>query len=239
MAKAFEFQEGFADKAQLQALQAELSSHPLVGPSPLKGSFYQTRGFAITFTRAGIPKLKERFRSLIPFLDATCSKPLAGPKSLWPRRSQAAERATLFYLNLLLVPAGTWVGRHIDATLRGKHGLTEILPRRVSVLWLETPSELEGGKLELFDGTKLLENIQPKEGNLVHFRGDLAHGITPVVMNAEPTADNLALVRASIVCEQYLLAPEELDLFEPFKVQSKAGFSAFLKDAHARSTKTV
>ena len=227
----------FASPPVLQALQANLLNHPLVGPSPLKGTFDKTRGFALVFTTAGIEEVHKRFSCLAPFLEEI-TKPHIIQRS-WAGLRSTQIPCNAFYLNLLMVPAGTWVRRHVDATLRRAGELEEILPSRVSVLWLRTPRELHGGELQLFAGEKRLATITAHEGNLLHFRGDLGHGIAPVVLDATPSRESEKLMRVSVVCEQYALSEAQLALFEPYRVHSRAGFSAFMQDASDRSSQSV
>jgi hypothetical protein len=59
----------------------------------------------------------------------------------------------------------------------------------------------------------------------VHFRGDLAHEVTPMTFAGEQ-------LRVSLVLEQYAFGPEALARIPSFHVQSKAGFGAYLK-SHA------
>ena len=238
MRESHRLEQGFISEDELRALRATLLKHPLIGPSPLKGSFYQTRGFAIIFTRAGIDELRQRFGGLSAFIDATCTPP-PEPRSGWSRLQSEPAPCNAFYLNLLMVPAGTWVKRHVDATLRGHGGLSDVLPNRVSVLWLDTPRALAGGQLQIFEKESLLATITPRAGNLIHFRGDLGHAISPVVLDAEPSPETESLMRTSLVCEQYTLSEDELSGLPPFKVHSRAGFSAFLEDAGNRSTSPV
>jgi hypothetical protein len=64
----------------------------------------------------------------------------------------------------------------------------------------------------------------PEPGTLLHFRGDLAHEVTPLEGAPE------GALRASLVCEQYHLPPPALERLAPLQVQSKAGFEAYLTE---------
>lgn len=63
---------------------------------------------------------------------------------------------------------------------------------------------------------------------LVHFQGDLQHEVEPFTGGPE------GALRASLVCEQYVFAPEVLARLPTFRVQSKAGFAAYLDDHRER-----
>jgi len=192
--------------AEVAAIREPLLASPLVGRSTLGGSFRASRGFAITFHGAGRAKLEARFPYIAPFLAKAIS---AG------RRKPNA-----WYLNLLLVPAGAGVGRHVDGTLRGPSGDETAVPRVVSVLYLSAP----GGPLVLSRGVKELGRVQPREGMMVHFDGDLDHAVEPFAGDG---------TRASLVLEQYRFGPEALERLPELKVDSRAGFKAYL-DAHAQ-----
>ena len=152
-----------------------------MGPSPLKGTFDKPRGFALVFTTAGIEEVHKRFSCLAPFLEEI-TKPHIIQRS-WAGLRSTQIPCNAFYLNLLMVPAGTWVRRHVDATLRRAGELEEILPSRVSVLWLRTPRELHGGELQLFAGEKQLATITAHDGELI---ADLNRGPVPSVVLMNP-----------------------------------------------------
>jgi len=190
----------------------------------LRGAFEHTRGFAMTFTRVGRLQLLERFVFLAPFVDRfLVVDDGEGPYESVPNA---------FYLNLLMVPCGAAVGAHIDATLRDLCGSESALPVRVSVIYLQVPRSMTGGKLRLTRGSDLIGEVAPQEGDLVHFRGDLTHEVTPVQATDEGAC------RISLVCEQYHLEKEALAMLPDFRIQSKAGFAAYLKD-HRHRPSTV
>jgi 2OG-Fe(II) oxygenase superfamily len=200
--------------AQVAAMRAPLLSSPLVGRSTLGGSFRASRGFAITFRADGRAKLEQRFPAFAPFL----GKALA-PGSIRGAARWRAKAPNAWYLNLLLVPAGASVGRHVDGTLRGPAGQPDAVPVAVSVLYLSAP----GGQLILSRGTRELGRIEPREGAMLHFRGDLDHAVAP--FRGEGT-------RASLVLEQYHFCAEALARLPELKLDSRAGFQAYL-DVHA------
>ncbi len=195
------------------ATRERVRSSPLIARSTLAGSFQASRGFAVTFTLAGLPRVEERFAAFAPFLRLALKQP-------WWRR----RRPNAFYLNVLVVPAGAGVGRHTDGTLRGPSGEAQALPREVTVLYLQVPAGSAGGRLRLFRDDQVVAELLPEENTLVRFRGSLAHEVER--LEAAPGE-----LRASLVLEQYLLPTAALARLEPVRLQSNAGFSAYLDDA--------
>jgi hypothetical protein len=70
--------------------------------------------------------------------------------------------------------------------------------------------------------------VRPRQGLLVHFKGHLQHEVEPFTGGPEDA------LRASLVCEQYAFEPEALARLPAFRVQSKAGFAAYLDDHRER-----
>jgi len=93
----------------------------------------------------------------------------------------------------------------------------------VSVLYLELPRRSRGGELRLWAHSDVIGTHVPVENELVHFRGDLAHEVCPFEGQG---------LRASLVMEQYHLEPQAVARLPAFKLDSRAGFGAYLK-AHA------
>lgn len=212
--------------AELERLTSGVLESPLVARSTLAGSFRGSRGFAITFTLPGRAALERRYPFLSPFLSLAISdrahRALEPWTVRWRERPPARPR-NAFYLNLLLVPGGGSIGRHVDATLRGPSGDEAAVPEQVTVLYLRAPPHFRGGELRLYRGDRRVARVQPAPGALLHFRGDLQHEVTP--LQAPEDA-----VRASLVLEQYHLSPEALARLPALNVQSKAGFAAYLED---------
>ena len=100
-----------------------------------------------------------------------------------------------FYLNALVIPPGKGTSLHQDKTLDGR-----TLPMWVSVLYLETTSP--GGPLYLTEKTWPVGLVNPRPGMIVHFRGNLVHGVLRTPLSG--------VVRSSLVCEQYLLTEEQI-----------------------------
>ena len=215
--------------SELESLSTALLSSRFVARSPLTGTFQGSRGFAVLFTQAGRATLEERFAFLRPYL-ARVLEP-SGWRGLLPWRERLfgprPERRTpnAFYMNLLLLEEGRAVGRHIDATLQEPSGVPGATPEHVSVLYLRVPERARGGGLVLSRGTVPVGEVRPRPGLLLHFRGDLTHEVLPFTGGGE------GALRASLVCEQYAFAPEALARLPAFRIQSKAGFGAYL-EAH-------
>lgn len=196
------------------AMRQWLAASDLIGASPLKGTFGASRGFAITFTRDGFTELTQRFPVLRSFMElAVLGRPwraLHGPLG-WLRETRA------FYLNVLVVPAGANIARHVDATLSPALGAATVTPLAVSVLYLSTPP---GGALRLWRGEQQVAELTPKPGRFVCFRGDLGHEVAAVEGEGE---------RVSIVCEQYGFSRRQAAAMKPFQVTSRGRFERVLQ----------
>jgi hypothetical protein len=200
------------------------------------GTFQASKGFAFIFTEAGRDTLLERFPFLTDYLSlvmepATTRGLLPWRERLFgPRKERLRPNA--FYLNLLLLEPGKGVGRHIDATLADPSGVRDAVPEYVSVLYLTVPSGVQGGALHLLSEDQWVASIRPRPGLLVQFRGTLQHEVEPF------TGGEAGAVRASLVCEQYAFGPEALARIPAFRIQSRAGFAAYLDDHRERETAT-
>jgi hypothetical protein len=213
----------------LEALREALLRSRFVARSPLMGTFQASRGFAFIFTEAGRATLEERFPFLSEYLALVTSPKTARGLLPWRERllgpRPERRRPNAFYLNLLLLEAGKGVGRHIDATLQEPSGVVTAVPAHVSVLYLQVPSGVQGGELRLLRDNQPLGQVRPREGLLVHFQGDLQHEVQPFTGGPD------GALRASLVCEQYAFGERALARIAPFRIQSKAGFGAYL-DSH-------
>ena len=197
----------------LQALRTWLAESDLVGESPLRGTFIASRGFAITFTHAGVDEVCERFPALRPFVAIGV---LARPwRALYGPLARFRETRA-FYLNVLVVPAGANVARHVDATLSPVTGAATVTPLAVSVLYVATP---RGGALKLWRGDRQIAQVTPKPGRLVCFRGDLAHEVEAVESGGD---------RVSIVCEQYAFSRRRAASMRAFQLTSRGRFGRIL-----------
>ncbi|MBN1204141.1 MAG: 2OG-Fe(II) oxygenase [Myxococcaceae bacterium] len=218
--------------SRLEALREALLASRFVARSPLMGSFQASKGFAFIFTEEGRATLLERFPFLADYVSLVMDP--ATTRGLLPWRErlfgarQERQRPNAFYLNLLLLEAGKGVGRHIDATLRAPSEVEGAVPEHVSVLYLTVPEGAHGGSLQLLRADQPVGRVRPRPGLLVQFRGDLQHEVHPFTGGAE------GALRASLVCEQYAFGPEALARIPTFRIQSKAGFSAYLDEHRSR-----
>ncbi len=179
----------------LETLRRRIRASPYFTTNTLNRDFVGTRGFSVVFQRGSLGSLVETF----PFFGPYCERVLL-------------PHANAFYLNPLELGRGSRVDPHVDRSLRAY--CPEILPpETVSVLYLDVPDAMRGGELVLRRGKKHIARIRPAENALVTFQGDLTHSIEPV-QGTGP--------RLSLVCEQYALLPDELELVPPFAVESRA-----------------
>lgn len=195
-------QQGAFAPTYLAELETAILTSPLLGKNPLNQYFATTQGFSVVFRREGMADVIERFPAFAPYL-VTALSPMANA----------------FYLNPLVLPPGARVMRHADFSLRSYDPTTEP-PAFVSVLYVQVPEDLEGGRLRLFQADdSCIAEVTPQEGTLLYFRGDLRHDVTEVAAGS---------ARISLVCEQYCLSPEALNQVPRLTVQTTAGFGALL-----------
>lgn len=214
--------ENALDDVALATLRDGVLASHLLGDSPLGGTFAATRGFSITFHRTRVADVVARFPFAAPFLDLALDvervrevqhKPLLGGPPV----------PNAFYMNVLVVPSGAGVGKHVDATLGPSNGT--VIPEAVAVLYLDVPDDLRGGSLALYADDELVQEIEPRANRFVLFAGRLGHEVRPVEASRP---------RLSIVCEQYALAPGVLSAVPPLKVQSRGAFQKVLDDVRSR-----
>ena len=170
--------------------------------------------------------MRERFPFVGSYFDLIDLHQGLGDLRPWYKRPFPKSIPNAFFLNVLLVPSGINVGRHVDATLRAQVQIDHLVPQKVSVLFLQTPKEMTGGKLNLYTSQQRVASITPMEGMLVHFRGNLEHEVTTVHSDTEPKA-----LRASLVCEQYVIPEHIAEQLPPIRIKSYAGFEAHLEEA--------
>lgn len=172
---------------------------PLMAANNLNWRFEGTYGFSVVFTRPALPRIREEFPAFGPYLDAAVQRD-----------------CNAFFLNPLLVADGGQVQPHVDYSLHSYcEGLP--LPRVVSVLYLNVPPSLEGGRLRLFRDDRPLADLPPREGALVIFRGDLRHAVSPVLRGAP----NILAPRLSLVMEQYRVPRRLLARLPEFHVGTR------------------
>ncbi len=168
---------------------------PYFSVNNLNRDFVGTKGFSVVFRRSGVSEVERQFPFFKPYLD---------------RALHASCNA--FYLNPLLLQAGSRVDPHIDRSLRSYCKTVEP-PAWVSVLYVQVPSDLRGGELVLRRHKQQVGQIKPTVNTLVYFQGDLTHAVNAVQATG---------TRLSLVCEQYSLSDAELDDIPEFTVESRA-----------------
>lgn len=163
----------------------------------LNRDFVATRGFSVVFRREHKEQVTRAFPFFEPYLEQVMR-----------------EDCNAFYLNPLQLGTGSRVDPHIDRSLRS-YCKDVATPLCVSVLYVEVPTGMKGGGLVLARSKRVLARIAPRSDLLVEFDGDLTHSVERV---------DTAGLRLSLVCEQYSLLPEELDLVPDFGVESRARY---------------
>lgn len=179
----------------LSQLQGQILTCPYFAVNNLNRDFIGTKGFSIVFRRSHVATVEQRFPYFKPYLEQALQ-----------------SECNAFYLNPLLLKAGSRVDPHIDRSLRS-YCKTIDPPLVVSVLYIAVPSDLQGGELVLRSSKRQVGQIRPQANTLLMFQGDLTHSINPVVSAAS---------RLSLVCEQYNLEDEELLAIPEFAIESRA-----------------
>ena len=181
--------------AYLNDLRGEILACPYLAVNNLNRDFVSTKGFSVVFQRSEIDRVEQKFPWLKLYLE----------RALQPN-------CNAFYLNPLLLQAGSRVDPHIDRSLRSYCKTIEP-PMVVSVLYVQIPDNLQGGELVLHSHRQQVGQIKPQMNTLVYFQGDLTHSV-----NAVQTTGT----RLSLVCEQYDLSEVELRDIPAFTVESRA-----------------
>jgi hypothetical protein len=181
--------------AYLKSLAKQIRASKWFVVNTLNRDFVGTRGFSVVFRRESIDRVAREFPFFKPYLDRTLR-----------------DDCNAFYMNPLQLVAGSRVDPHIDRSLSG-YCTTVDPPVQVSVLYVEVPPAMRGGRLVLERGRKHLGRITPAENTLLTFHGDLMHSVDRV--DSEGT-------RLSLVCEQYCLTAEELEEIPSYVVESRA-----------------
>jgi predicted 2-oxoglutarate/Fe(II)-dependent dioxygenase YbiX len=179
----------------LQDLWGEIQACPYFAINNLNRDFINTKGFSVVFQRQGLAEVIQKFPYFKPYLDL----------ALLPN-------CNAFYLNPLLLKAGSRVDPHIDRSLRSYCKTVEP-PAFVSVLYVRVPEDMEGGELVLKSQKRQVGQVKPQTNSLIYFQGDLTHSV-----NVVTTVGN----RLSLVCEQYCLSEDELEEIPQFTLESRA-----------------
>jgi len=179
----------------VKSLRKQVLRSPYFTENTLNRDFVATRGFSIVFRRDGLARVVREHAYLEPYLGRVLR-----------------EDCNAFYLNPLMLVAGSRVDPHIDRSLQSFSVHVEP-PVVVSVLYAEVPEALRGGALVLTRGRKHVGRIAPIENTLVMFDGDLTHSVERVESEGS---------RLSLVCEQYRLLADELERIPTYAIQSRA-----------------
>ena len=198
----------FLQPAELALVRDEIVSSPYLGATTLNERFDTTLGFSVTFTRAGLSKVEKNwpaiFRYLGQVLDPKCNA---------------------FFLNPLVISRGSHVDAHIDCSLRAWTTPEDPpFPRKVSVFYVDVPHSVVGGDLLIYRAG-MARAIRPRINLLVEFLGSLRHEVSPL---KESQADS---PRISLVCEQYQMERDLLQLIPDFHLNTKRSFQVFLENA--------
>jgi hypothetical protein len=208
-------------------LRAAIASSKLTGTSQLDGGFAATRGFGVSCHVDAVADAVSRVPLVGPFVDVALDARLLS-RLLRPNLVERAAAAIFglvnaLYLNVLVVPPGAGVGRHVDATLgvatAGRGDDRPLPPRAVVVLYVDVPDGIVGGELRLFAGDDVVAAVAPRTGRLVVFRGALGHEVTPVSTSTG--------ARVSCVAELYALPRRRLRRLPRVRLQSH-GFAAVM-----------
>jgi hypothetical protein len=182
----------------LEALRAQIRRCPWFTTNNLNRDFVGTRGFSVVFRGTQRPRVVAEFPFFAPFLDRALR-----------------QDCNAFYLNPLELAAGSRVDPHVDRSLRA-YCPDVTTPLQVSVLYVEVPPGMVGGRLVLARGRRTLAKVAPAAGLLLQFDGDLTHAVEPVEgVDARGR-------RLSLVCEQYALDERELAAMPDFRIESRA-----------------
>jgi hypothetical protein len=183
------------EPAYLRGLKRAILASPYFTAHTLNRDFVGTKGFSVVFRHDARAEVERSFPAFAPFL-ARVLRP----------------DCNAFYLNPLWLQRGSRVDPHVDRSLRS-YCKSVLPPVTVSVLYVAVSPALEGGELVLARGRRVLARVQPVEGTLLHFDGDLTHSVEPLRAAGE---------RLSLVCEQYALEPDESEQIPAFALETRA-----------------
>ncbi len=183
----------------LHDLRGEILASSYLTVNNLNRDFLGTKGFSVVFKRTEITQVEKKFPFFKPYIQQVLK-----------------HNCNAFYLNPLLLKEGYRVDPHIDRSLRS-YCKTVTPPLIVSVLYVDVPSNLEGGELILQNyRQRQVGQIKPKINTLVYFQGDLTHSVNIVKSRG---------TRLSLVCEQYDLDENELQQIPAFTIESRSIYS--------------
>lgn len=179
----------------LKHLRGGILACPYFTVNNLNRDFVETKGFSVVFQRSHLAVVEQKF----PFFKLYLEQALD-------------PSCNAFYLNPLLLKQGSRVDPHIDRSLRS-YCKTIKPPLWVSVLYVQIPTDLQGGELILRNRKQQVGQIVPQPNTLICFQGNLTHAVNVVQAAGE---------RLSLVCEQYCLEESELQHIPEFLVESRS-----------------
>lgn len=182
-------------KDYLEHLKSQILTCSYVADNQLSNSFTGTRGFSVIFKTSSVTKVNSRFPFFKAYLETTLKK-----------------SCNAFYLNPLILEKGACVKPHVDSSL-SLYAKEVLIPKIVSVLYVQVPNDLQGGELNLQENDCLICQIQPQVNTLLHFRGNLNHSVNEVQSSQ---------TRISLICEQYNLNETRLQCIPEFEIETKA-----------------
>lgn len=196
----------FLEEVHRQRLLEEVLQSPYLGATDLDHGFEGTRGFSMLLHRSQMPRLGRILPSAPAYLE----------KMLDPK-------TRVLFVNPLVIQRGQGVAPHADKTLMSflPAGTRVPFPRRVSVLYLAVPAEMQGGELVFHRNALIKARVRPRVNTLVDFAGWLDHEVT--AWEGDPEQP-----RVSLVCEQYRLSPALLSQVPEFHLESTRRFEEFL-----------
>ena len=178
----------------LDDLRGGILDCPYFAVNNLNRDFVGTKGFSVVFQRSRLETVAQKFPFFEPYLDLALE-----------------PDCNAFYLNPLLLQEGSRVDPHLDRSLRS-YCKTINPPDSVSVLYVQVPSDLQGGELVLRDHKRQVGQVKPQANLLIHFQGNLTHSVNAVKVPG---------TRLSLVCEQYNLDESELREIPEFTIESR------------------
>jgi hypothetical protein len=206
----FRADAGLFEPDYLESSARFVKGHELLAGTTLNAGFSGTQGFSIALKRSGLARLEKSFGPFHRFLERV-----------------APDRCNAFFINPLVISEGSQVAPHIDRSLGPWTRPDECpFPIKVSVLYLEVPEDLRGGRLLLHPPVWSLHSkpaVVPRTGLLFEFRGDLRHEVAEVEQARTP--------RVSLVMESYRLPPYLLRKVPDFYARSTRSFDSFMEEA--------
>lgn len=136
---------------------------------------------SFSFTKNGIEELLKKYGYLKPFIDETVD----------------TDTYNVFWLNSLIIGNGQEIDPHRDSTIE-RHTKAVIRADRVTVLYVQVPSDMIGGELKIHH-YRYTETVTPEKGKIVTFKNH-PHSVEKVTTDSK---------RISLVLESYYL--DEID----------------------------